>query len=73
MREALNAVLRFGFQQMNLHRIEANVTVSNSTSAGLLECQGFQKEGTWHDKVYARGRFSDLWQYGLLENEFRPE
>jgi ribosomal-protein-alanine N-acetyltransferase len=69
MAEAVSAMLRFGFGPMNLHRIEANVTVGNEASAGLLRSLGFTMEGTWRDKVYARGRFHDLWQFGLLEGE----
>ncbi len=70
MTEALRALLRFGFHDMNLHRIEANVTVGNEASAGLLRSLGFCQEGTWRDKVYARGQFHDLWQFGLLEDEY---
>jgi [ribosomal protein S5]-alanine N-acetyltransferase len=71
MREALGAVLAFGFGPMNLHRVEANVTVGNEASAGILRRLGFTLEGTWREKEYARGRFHDLWQFGLLEQEYR--
>lgn len=70
MLEAVSAMLRFGFDQMNLHRIEANVTVGNEASASLLCRLGFKLEGTWRDKVYARGQFYDLWQFSLLEDEY---
>jgi [ribosomal protein S5]-alanine N-acetyltransferase len=71
MAEALAEILRFGFEALNLHRIEANVTRGNDASAGLLRRLGFTQEGTWRDKVYARGQFHDLWQFGLLEDEYR--
>lgn len=71
MREALGAVLQFGFQQLALHRIEADVTVGNDASAGLLRGLGFTHEGTWRDKAYARGQFHGLWQFGLLAHEWR--
>ena len=71
MREALEAVLSFGFQCLHLHRIEANVTVGNEASAGLLRSLGFAQEGLWRDKVYARNRFYGLWQFAILENEYR--
>lgn len=72
MQEAAAAVLRFGFETLNLHRIEANVTLGNEASAGFLRHMGFAQEGTWRDRVYSRGRFHDLWQFSLLEHEFRP-
>jgi ribosomal-protein-alanine N-acetyltransferase len=70
MTEALTTMIRFGFRQLNLHRIEANVTAGNEASAGLLRRLGFTMEGTWRDKVYARGQFHDLWQFSLLKHEY---
>ena len=71
MTEALAAVLAFCFEQLNVHRIEADVTAGNVASAELLKSLGFIHEGTWRDKVHIRGRFFSLWQFGLLEDE-RP-
>ncbi len=73
MSEAVAAMLEFGFRRMQLHRIEANVTEGNQASAELLRRLGFKLEGTWRDKVFARGQFHNLWQFGLLENEYRRE
>lgn len=71
MREAVMALLTFGFEAMNLHRIAADVTEGNMASAGLLKNVGFTQEGTWHDKVFSRGQFYDLWQFSMLEDKFR--
>lgn len=71
MREAMRAVLDFCFDQLQVHRVEADVTVGNVASAGLLKSLGFTQEGTWRDKVYVRGQFFSLWQFGLLEDEYR--
>ncbi|MEQ8673750.1 MAG: GNAT family protein [Aggregatilineales bacterium] len=71
MTEALMSVLQFGFEFLKLHRIEANVTAGNLASAGLLRRFGFTMEGTWRDKVFADGKFHDLWQFSILENEMR--
>lgn len=70
MSEAVAAILRFGFGPMNLHRIEANVTEGNEGSAGLLRHLGFTYEGAWREREYLRGHWYDLWQFGLLEDEF---
>jgi ribosomal-protein-alanine N-acetyltransferase len=45
MSEAVAAVLRFGFEQMALHRVEATVLTGNTASAALLSRAGFQREG----------------------------
>jgi RimJ/RimL family protein N-acetyltransferase len=71
MSEALREILRFGFEDMNLHRIQADVTVGNEASAGILRQFGFTLEGTWRERTYFKGQFHDLWQFGLLEDEYR--
>lgn len=70
MSEAVSAVLQFCFMRLNCHRVEANVTVGNEGSAGLLKKLGFTHEGTWRDKVFWRSEYHDLWQFGLLESEY---
>ena len=71
MTEAIAELLRFCFNDLNLHRVSANVTVGNEASAGLLKSLGFTQEGTWRDCVFWRGAFHSLWQFGLLEDEYR--
>lgn len=70
MREAITAVLDFLFDSLNLHRVAADVAAGNEASAGLLRSLGFTQEGTWREKVFARGQFYDLWQFGLLAREY---
>ena len=70
MREAVRAVVDFAFNTLGVHRVEADVTVGNDGSSGLLKNLGFTHEGTWRDRVYAHGRFYSLWQFGLLKDEF---
>jgi ribosomal-protein-alanine N-acetyltransferase len=52
--EAVWAMLRFGFEQMNLHRIYAGTIADNYESVRMLEKIGFVREGTkressWED------------------------
>jgi [ribosomal protein S5]-alanine N-acetyltransferase len=70
MTEAVRAIVRFGFERLNLHRIEANVTEGNEASAKTLLKAGFQQEGVWRERAYLRGAFYDLLQFGLLKSEF---
>lgn len=69
--EAVTAILRFGFEQMKLHRIYARTIADNHESVNLLEKLGFAREGTqreysWEDD----GEFHDSAMYGLLRSEF---
>jgi ribosomal-protein-alanine N-acetyltransferase len=72
MKEALWAVLQFGFEQLTLHSIEANVNPANLASARLLKSLGFQKEGHLKENYFFDGRFVDSDIYSLLESDFQP-
>ncbi len=69
MTEALEAMLRFGFDAMSLNRIEADVTVGNDASVRVLEKLGFQREGLLRQRGYWKGSYHDLWLFSLLRDE----
>lgn len=70
MTEALRAVLGFGFAQMSLNRIEADVAVENTASIKLLRKLGFRKEGLQREQFFEDGLYHDLLLFGLLRREY---
>lgn len=70
MTEALHAVLLFGFQQLQLHSVEAVVNPANTASIRLLEKVGFKKEAHFREKYFCKGKFLDSAVYSLLATEF---
>ncbi len=70
MSEAVGAVLEFCFDTLAVHRVEADVVEGNVASAALLKKAGFTLEGLWRDRVYKRGVYQSLWQYGFLKPEY---
>jgi ribosomal-protein-alanine N-acetyltransferase len=69
--EALQAIVQFGFEHMNLHRIYAGTIADNHESVRLLERLGFQREGTQREHAWEDdGTFHDSAIYGLLAREF---
>ena len=69
--EALRAIIQFGFEHMNLHRIYARTIADNHESVRLLERLGFQREGTQREHSWEEdGTFHDSAVYGLLAREF---
>ncbi len=70
MTEATQAVLQFCFERLGLRRLEADVVEGNAASAALLNKIGFTLEGVWRDRVFKRGAFHSLWQFGLLAPEY---
>jgi len=69
MTEALEAVIYFGFQRMELNRIEALVMLENIASMTLLEKLGFQEEGILREYGYWKGKFHDLKMFSLLKRD----
>lgn len=67
MTEALHAVVRFAFDELRLHRVEAQVHVYNRACIGLLEKAGFRREGRLRKNFYIRGRHYDSFMYGLIK------
>lgn len=70
MREALKAVLEFGFTQMNLHRVEALIADWNIPSLKLLQRYGFTREGVMREDYCVAGKNEDSTCYSLLKREW---
>lgn len=70
MKEAMRAVISFGFKDLGLHSIEANINPANETSRALLLKMGFVKEAYFRENYYYNGKFLDSEIYSLLEKDF---
>jgi [ribosomal protein S5]-alanine N-acetyltransferase len=68
--EAIRPVLAFGFQQLQLNRIEAFCDEENVGSYRVLEKSGFTREGTMRDSCVMNGSYRDTRIYALLAREF---
>jgi [ribosomal protein S5]-alanine N-acetyltransferase len=68
--EALNALLDFAFEKMNLRRIEADVDPRNAASIRTLERLGFRREGLLRERWFVNGEIQDALFYGLLRREW---
>lgn len=69
--EAVNTLLDFAFDELRLHRIEADVDPRNAGSIRALERQGFVREGLLRERWHVNGEICDSLFYGLLESEWR--
>ncbi|HEX2620088.1 MAG TPA: GNAT family N-acetyltransferase, partial [Phototrophicaceae bacterium] len=70
MSEALQAVLKFGFERMKLNRIEADTSIYNHNSQWVLQKAGFKQEGHQREQYFEDGRFHDLLLFALLAEEY---
>jgi len=66
MNEAIDVVLKYGFNIMQLHSIEANVDPGNIASIKLLEKNGFVKEAHFKENIFYNGKFLDTAIYSLI-------
>lgn len=73
MKEALGAVLRYGFEQMNLNRVEALAADYNEASIKLLLHYGFGYEGRLRGHYLVEGRYEDSVLYSLLRTDFQKQ
>ena len=70
MREALGAVLSWGFEHMDLNRVEAQIHPRNTASVKLASTLGFVEEGLLREVGYWGGAFHDMLQLSLLRREY---
>ena len=69
--EAASAIVRYAFEVMGLHRLEADVDPRNAASIRTLERLGFRREGYARERYHLGGEIQDALLYGLLRSEFR--
>ena len=67
--ESLKAVLNFGFNTLNLHRIEAGCAVENVGSAKVMEKVGMTKEGRKRQILPLKTGWSDSFEYAILNSD----
>ncbi|MBI4534134.1 MAG: GNAT family N-acetyltransferase [Candidatus Melainabacteria bacterium] len=69
--EAAGALIRFGFEQLGLHKIFATCDVENKGSARVLEKIGMKREGHLLEDVKIKGRWRDSYLYAVTNTEWQ--
>ncbi len=67
--EAARRVVRFGFDDLELHRVQAHCFTRNAASRRVLEKAGLRYEGRRRGYVLKWGEFLDVDQFGLLAGD----
>ena len=68
--DAMRTLVRFGFNEMNLHRIELHVFDFNARAQSVYRKCGFVEEGRLRQHIYQEGGYLDLVVMALLRQEW---
>ncbi|RXJ71579.1 GNAT family N-acetyltransferase [Veronia nyctiphanis] len=66
MKEAMQSVIAYLFDEVGVRRIEADINPENKDSAKLLSSLNFEHEGTLKGRWEFDGKINDSQLYGLL-------
>jgi [ribosomal protein S5]-alanine N-acetyltransferase len=68
--EALRKILQFGFEIMQLERIEARCFTENAASERVMQKCGMKLEGILRSSLFIKGGFRDFKLYSILKTEY---
>lgn len=71
MTEAAEAMIRWGFTRLKLHRIFATCNQRNRRSARVLEKCGMRREAAFKQDNFVKGKWRDSYLYAILRSEFK--
>ena len=69
--EMARELVRFGFDDVGVHRITAEVAVENEPCIRVMAKLGMTREGVARDCIWAQGRWWTEVQFGILEQDPR--
>ena len=64
--EAIQLLVDYGFNEMNMHSLEAIIDPENTASARVLEKNNFVKEAHFKENEFYDGKFLDAVVYSIL-------
>ena len=64
--EAVKLIVKYAFEELKLHRVEAGVMPHNIGSIRVLEKAGFEKEGIARKNVKINGKWEDHQQMAIV-------
>ena len=70
MREGLQLVIERAFDELRLHRLEANIQPANVRSIALVRSLGFRNEGLSRRYLKISGRWRDHERWALLVDDW---
>ena len=69
--EVAKGLIKVGFEEFKLHRVEAGVATDNVPSIRVLEKCGMIREGLRRKILPIRGEWKDNYHYAIIEDDSR--
>lgn len=66
-----DAMLKYCFDFLNMHRVWLLVIDSNTVAVRLYHSKGFQEEGRYREGLFRDGQYHDYICMSILEHEYR--
>jgi len=71
--EACALVIKYGFTELNLHKIIAGAYTPNKRSLRAAEKLGFEKECVLKEEMYVDGQYHDAHRFALFKRDWKKE
>lgn len=68
--EAIKLLIKFGFEELNLHRISLTLNADNHRAYKCYLKAGFTEVGREREAVYYGGHYADVIHMDILKNEY---
>ena len=68
--EAIEVVLAYAFNVLNLHKVNAGIAEPNSGSLKAFQKAGFEIEGRAKSQIFVDGHYADSIYVGITEEDF---
>lgn len=69
--DAAALLVKHGFDKLNLNRIGCGTAAGNAGMQKLALKLNMKKEGARRKALYLSGKYADIYEYGVLRNEFK--
>jgi RimJ/RimL family protein N-acetyltransferase len=71
--EGVTELVRFLFDDLQMHRVIANCDPENHSAIRLLEKVGFRREGSFLESLWYKGYWASEYWYAMLEREWKEK
>ncbi|MCD6337020.1 MAG: GNAT family N-acetyltransferase [Candidatus Marinimicrobia bacterium] len=71
--EATKLIVDYGFNMLNLNRIQLHVNAENEAAKAVYKKIGFKYEGTLRQAMYKNNKYHDFWLMSVIAEEYKAK